>query len=406
MANYILKSVKLYRNGDLEDARDVYLSNGKLVDAPVESSVEIDADGMELYPGLCELLVDSQAPEREAVYTFEHLEEAMLRGGYISVLIDSPANPIDDFRMCQELHVIAKSMKDVEVLFAGSLTIDDKGSELTEVLSMAENGIKNFTYGLKGVPEELSFFRSALEYVSQLESRVFIMPLESSLAREAHVHEGLNSDMLGMKGIPVEAEQIAVYKAIKMSKLTGCSIHLRGLSSAESIEMVEQAKQNGVDVSCDIALLSLLFNDSEIINLNSAFNVRPPLRNEEERHKLIECILDGKVDAISSMHIPRLYQDKLTGFETAKPGSLGLETAFLALKNILEEEIGKTEFLKKIVPLISFKPQKIINSNKEGYFLWNPLGEVKIDKDFFAGWVYNSPFLSSVMRGKIEKTLF
>jgi dihydroorotase len=359
----------------------------------------------QVLPAFCDLSVDCRAPAHEDVYSFDALHSAMQRGGYACAFVDSLQNPIDDERLAREYAACTTGVNTgTKLVFAASLTKNHLGKEMSELKSLLNAGFRFFTAGYSSsISSDL--LRSSLDYAAPLQTRIFFRPLNLSLASNGLVHEGAVSDMLGLKGIPVEAEWIEVYRIIQLARLSGCPVHLSGLTSGESVELVTQAKKSGVDISCDVALMNLIFSDEVLESLHSRYHVFPVIRGEKERHQLLRCVRDMSIQGISGFHKPQLLQDKLTNFEDSLDGALSLETSFAVACSCLREELGDDVFHQNVIPLLSSVPAAVLGVDlSDSYVLWNHTQEWEVDESCFAGAVFNSPWLGEKLQGKAVAT--
>lgn len=400
MSRYFIKNVRLL-NSDSSAPEDI-----SIVDSQIETGIPdgaegiIDAGGSWLVPALAELWVDPRSPKRNDIYTYSQLQEAMLKGGYQFALADSADNCCDDSGLVHDFS-IATAMLDTEVLQAGAVTVAHEGTELTEMLTMQQMGISVLTTG-PGIPQNTGVLRSVMVYAAQTGMKLFVLPVEETLTLGA-VHEGVVADTLGMQGSPVEAEEIAVFRCLKLAELSGCAIHLRHITSLQSLQLIQEYRERGLDVTCDVGLYHLLFDDKSLFDLNSALHLPVPLR--DTRRGLWDALWNGQIDAISCGHIPCLPQDKQTYFEDSLPGAIGLETSLSALHSqMLIEYPGKS--WKDILPFLSEKPKSILRAQStSGWFLWDPDADLPVQTDSYSGYVENSPLLGKTLKGKVLQTL-
>lgn len=329
MSKILLQGVRPYVNGKLAAATDMLLENGKWSKASADGAVKVDASGALALPALFALGVDFQEPVRDDIYNLEDGFAAMRLGGFAGALYESSANPLDDMPKLKSMQQAASSTGlDVRFLGAFSTGFENKG--LAEMLELSEGGVAGFGDG-GHIGGSLRFLRLAMEYGAMTGKRFFIHPMEKSLRHVGLVHEGVYSDTLGMKGIPRQAETIAVYEMLELSAWLQVPIHLRQLTCAESIELVARARARGQDVTCDVGIYHLLFDDSCLFELDSHLNIQPPVRSAADREALWQGLLAGTVQAISCNHLPVLPQDKEVNFEDAMPGAISLEVALSAL---------------------------------------------------------------------------
>ena len=174
---------------------------------------------------------------------------------------------------------------------------------------------------------------------------------------------GFTSTRLGLKGIPSEAETLAVYRALSLSKRTGCPIHLTRLSTAQSVELMRQFRADGTPVTCDVAVHQLFFTEERIRGYDPAARVSPPFRSESDRCALIRGINDGTIDAIASGHSPQSLLEKEVEFEAAGFGTSSLETTLPAVLTLVSQ--GQLD-LQRAVDALCLQPAWIVGQRSPG----------------------------------------
>jgi len=387
----LLKNVRPFAKGSWQNEQDILLGNGTNCPA-------IDGSGSLALPALFAIGADFQEPARDDVYSFADGFEAMRRGGFYGCLYESKANPIDDLQQLVSFRQICeKSNSNISILSSFSKANEHKN--ISEMLELANGGAAGFGDG--GVfPENLRFLRMIFEYGKATGKIFYFHPLEQNLCSSGVVNEGLYSDTIGFKGIPEQAETIAVYRILEFSEWFGVPVHLREISCGKSLDLISKAKTKGVKVSCDVGIYHLLFDDSSLLNLSSEYRFNSPLRTESDKNALWSGLLDGTVQSISCNHFPVRKQDKQTNFEDACPGAASLEIALSALWHITAEKTsGHPELL------LNWLGAGTLNMEKpENLILFNPDLEWEVEENTFAGSVCNSPLLGKRLKGKIIGT--
>jgi dihydroorotase len=283
-----------------------------------------------------------------------------------------------------------------EIFLLASFSRANEHKNISEMLELANGGA--FGFGDGGLPVgNLRFLRMVFEYGRATGKTFYLHPLESNLYCPGVVNEGVYSDTMGFKGIPEQAETIAVYHILEFSKWFGVPVHLREISCKKSIDLITAARKNGVNVSCDAGIYHLLFDDSALLTLSSEYRFSSPLRTEEDREALWNGLISGAVQYISCNHFPVRKQDKQTNFEDAIPGAVSLEIALSALWNEADEKTsGHPERLLDWFGAKTLEPEKPAN-----LILFNPDIKWEAEESAFAGSVCNSPMLGKVLQGKI-----
>lgn len=388
-------------NGEFQAEQNICLLCNCESGQKSEVKQEINAKGLLALPTLYALGVDFREPNRDDVYSFADGFEAMKRGGFTSALYESAANPIDDLPKLRSIRQICN--KKFNISFLASLSVENLHKNISEMLELSNGGAFGFGDGSHPVGN-LRFLRMALEYGNITGKTFYLHPLEPNLAQAGTVHEGVYSDTMGFKGIPEQAETIAVYQILELSKWFDTPVHLREISCAWSLSLIAQAKKQGVKVSCDVGIYHLLFDDSSLTSLSSEFRFNSPLRTAKDRERLWKGLLNGTIDKISVNHFPVRPQDKQTNFEDSVAGSVSLE---IALSALWQEAANQTEgHPEKIFEWLGDEPKKqmgIDDANKN-LILFDPECEWTVTEKTFAGAVCNTPLLNKTLKGKIVGT--
>jgi dihydroorotase len=402
--NYkVLNPQILKSNGELETKEFIYISEGKWTSEEPKGFVELEGKDLILLPLLTELSADFKEPGREYVYSLQEGAEAMRRGGFSKVLLSPNSKPVID----ESTHVEGLKQKTlglgVDMLISAALSKDLNDKLLPEIVEMIAEGATAISNGLRPLPET-KFLLSAMKYASQVEARIHLFPLEKDLDLPHYFPEGPLASSYGLKAIPKIAEEISVYRILQLAKHTKCSIHIMHITSMESVRLIEVFKKQGVDVTCDVSIHNLQWNEEDLVNLDPALHVIPPLVNKKVQDELLDAIDKGIVDFVSSQHLPVLPEFKNTIFEASQPGISCLE---ITMSTVLSKSDvgGLTQFVKKNVENSS----KILNSNMEwpaegssvGFSLFNTNSTYVVDSDTFAGRVHNSPFMGKELKGQV-----
>jgi dihydroorotase len=385
----LIKNVRPFANGFWQKEQDISIEN--------ENAIEIDGSGLLVLPALFAIGADFHEPARDDVYSFADGLEAMRRGGFYGCLYESKANPIDDLHQLTSFKLICEKA-DLEISLLASFSKANEHKSISEMLELASGGAAGF--GDSGAfPEDLRFLRMVFEYGKATGKTFYFHPLEPYLCSTGVVNEGFYSDTIGFKGIPEQAETIAVYRLLEYSEWFGVPVHLREISCKKSLGLISEARARGVNVSCDVGIYHLLFDDSSLLSLSSEFRFSSPLRTAKDREALWNGLLDGTVQSISCNHFPVRKQDKQTTFEDASPGAVSLEIALSALWQETVEKTGHPERLLEWLGAGDLIPEK-----PENLILFDPNLEWEVGENSFAGSVCNSPLLGKTLKGKIIGT--
>ena len=397
LVNVVLKNAKFWNGKSFELQNEVRLNA-----CETSETVEFDCNGALVMPALFGLGIDFMEPLRDDVYTFADGFDALRKGGFYGGLYESAANPIDDAdkftAMVNRFKSEERGEDAFDIKFLGAYSKGFGTDSLAEMVELAEAGVAGFGDG-NGVIPHSRFLRLAMEYGKMTGKRFFFQPMDKTLRHSGCVHEGAYSDMLGMKGIPRIAETIAAYTVLETARFLQVPVHFKQVTCGETLELVRNARKNGIDVTCDVNLYHLLLDDSCLETLDSAYHILPPIRSAADREALWQGIADGTVNAISVNHTPVLRQDTVVNFEDSVPGALSLEVALPAIWNKLVACVGEA----RAIELLSTAPARLAGAESAGesVVVLAPEKTHKVLESDFAGHVCNSPLTGKVLPSSI-----
>ena len=381
------------------------ISGSKLKDVPV-----IDAKNCVVAPGFCDMHVHFREPGHEYKETIETGSASAAAGGFSTVAVMPNTSPVNDNRSITELIFSqAKKTNLVNVLPIGAITKGLKGESLSDMGELKEAGCIGYSDDGRPVMNS-ELMRRAFEY-----SRMFGLPcIQHSeildLTREGCMNEGIISTELGLKGMPVEAEDIMVFRDICLLRKTGGRLHVAHISSGGAVELVRQAKAKGLPVTCEVAPHHFTLTEEACRNYDTNAKMSPPLRTHEDLELIKEGLRDGTIDIIATDHAPHDVADKQMEFSKACFGIVGLETALpLTLKMVDEKVIT----LQKAVDLLTHQPCRLFNLDKgtlgvgkdADIVIFNPKTQYAIEPEKFKSRSKNSPYKGWKVRGKVLHTL-
>ena len=381
------------------------ISGSKLKDVPV-----IDAKNCVVAPGFCDMHVHFREPGHEYKETIETGSASAAAGGFSTVAVMPNTSPVNDNRSITELIFSqAKKTNLVNVFPIGAITKGLKGESLSDMGELKEAGCIGYSDDGRPVMDS-ELMRRAFEY-----SRMFGLPcIQHSeildLTREGCMNEGIISTELGLKGMPVEAEDIMVFRDICLLRKTGGRLHVAHISSGGAVELVRQAKAKGLPVTCEVAPHHFTLTEEACRNYDTNAKMSPPLRTHEDLELIKEGLRDGTIDIIATDHAPHDVADKQMEFSKACFGIVGLETALpLTLKMVDEKVIT----LQKAVDLLTHQPCRIFNLDKgtlgvgkdADIVIFNPKTQYAIEPEKFKSRSKNSPYKGWKVRGKVLHTL-
>jgi dihydroorotase len=336
-----------------DEMADVALANGVIVaikDIAPEFHADqiIDATGCIVAPGLMDLAVRLREPGHEHAHMLETEMTAAVAGGITSLVCLPDTEPVlDEPGLVEMLRFKAEKLNQCRVYPLGALTRGLAGETLTEMVTLTESGCVAFSQA--EVPlANTQIMQRALQYASTFDIAVWLRPQDSFLGKGVAASGALATRM-GLSGVPVAAETIALHTIFELMKTTGARVHLCRLSSAAGVALVRQAKLDGLRVTCDISINSLHLTDADIGYFDSSARLTPPLRQQRDRDALRAGLLDGTIDALVSDHTPVDEDAKALPFAESEPGATGVELLLsLALKWSQDSGVSLTRALAVI----------------------------------------------------------
>lgn len=296
----------------------------------------IDFEGAALTPSWVDVFADFADPGEEHREDLLTGSTASKQGGMGHVFLVPNTTPAISNKSLVSYILKQADFLPIRLHPFGALSKNIAGKELTEVYDMKEHGAVAFSDGF--VPlQDSQLMLKAMQYVSAVNGVVVQMPHEGSIAKNAQINEGVISVELGLQGIPTLTETLPLARDIALAKYTGCKIHFTGVSTKEGLAMIAKAKSEGYPVTCSVTPHHLCFCDADIVDYDTNFKVKPPLRSKDDMLALRNGILNGTIDCIASHHHPWHGDVKDIEFEAAAFGSASGQVCFQALNHALPE---------------------------------------------------------------------
>jgi dihydroorotase len=348
---------------NLDAIGDVALAAGRIIaiaNTPTGFAPNkvIDANGCIVAPGLVDLAARLREPGHEHEGMLESEMAAAVAGGVTSLVCPPDTDPVlDEPGLVDMLKFRAEKLHQARVFPLGALTRGLQGEILTEMAELTESGCVGFSQA--EVPlANTQVLQRALQYAATFGYAVWLRPQEIHLGRGVAA-SGPLATRLGLSGVPVAAETIALHTIFELMRSTGARVHLCRISSAAGVALVRQAKEQGLAVSCDVSVNSLHLTDVDIGYFDSRMRLNPPLRQQRDRDALREGLADGTIDALVSDHTPVDEDAKTLPFAEAEPGATGLELLLgLALKWGQESGVGLTRALA----VLTSEPARVLGA--------------------------------------------
>jgi dihydroorotase len=415
--------VKIHiKNGHLIDPKnnidaknDVYIAAGKIVGigrAPTGfvANQTIDAKNLIVAPGFVDLSARLREPGSEHKATLTSELQAAATGGVTSLACPPDTNPVlDEPGLVEMLKHRAKQLNLAHVYPLGALTRKLEGKLLTEMCELTEAGCVGFSQADTTITDTQVLWR-AFEYAATFGYTIFLRAEDYYLGKDGVAHDGEIASRLGLKGIPAAAEGLAIASILRIAHETKTKVHLCRLSTAEGVDLVRQAKKQGIQVSADVSAQHCHLTEHDIGFFNSHAHLKPPLRSSRDKNALCQGLKDGSIDAICSDHTPVDDDAKLLPFAEAEAGATGLELLLpLALKWATDNKANLFDAVAKITS----QPASIlgiagghlsINADAD-IAIFNPQHDWKIEASQLISQGKNTPFLGLTLAGKVKYTL-
>jgi len=320
------------------------------------------------------------------------------KSGFTNVALQPNSLPVID-NQSQVSFVLNKSNGFATQLHPiGAFTKNSEGNDLAEMFDMKNAGAIAFGDYNKN-SDNANLLKIGLQYVQDFDGLVIAYCQDKTIKGSGVVHEGLVSTRMGLKGIPALAEELEIARNLFLLEYTGGKMHIPTISSAKSVELIKSAKAKGLNVSCSVAVHNLVLTDDVLTGFDTRYKVTPPLRDENHKKALIEGVLNGTIDFITSDHNPLDVEHKKMEFDNAKNGTIGLESAFGALQTILPLEII-VEKLTNGKNVFGIEKTTVKEGNKASLSLFNPEGNWEFSKENILSKSKNSAFLGQLMKGR------
>jgi dihydroorotase len=410
------------KNGRLIDPRnnidaqlDVYIANkciaaiGHAPEGFVAGQV-IDAAGLIVAPGLIDLAARLREPGYEYMATLESEMDAAVAGGITSLACPPDTEPpLDEPGLVEMLKHRARNLNLARLYPVAALTTALKGCELTEMAELVDAGCVAFSQADAPLTDTRVLFR-AMQYAATFGYSVWLRPQDSFLARDGVAHDGEVATRCGLPAIPVCAETIALATMLSLARETGVKLHICRLSSAAGVEMIRTARQQGLEVTCDVSINHVHLSEMDIGFFDPNCRLTPPLRSLRDRAALRAGLLDGTIDAICTNHAPVDEDAKQLPFAEAESGATGLELLLpLVLKWAQQEKLTLSDALART----TLRPAQILGLDA-GHLsvgaaadvcIFDPEAFWRVEPAALKSQGKNTPFTGQEVQGRVRYTL-
>ncbi len=379
-------------------------------DAPPGDAEVVDCGGLCLAPGLVDMRARIGEPGEEHKETIASASRAAAMGGVTALAcLPDTDPPIDNEAALEFVARRAREMRQVKIFAQACITRGAKGRDLAELGLLAEEGAVAFTDGRRAVADALVMVR-ALAYATAFDLLIVQHPEEPRLAQDGLMNAGEMATRLGLAGIPAVAEVMMIERDLRLVEQTGARYHVAHVSTALALDVIRDAKQRGLRVTCDTAPPYFSLTEMDVGAYRTFAKLSPPLRTEDDRRAVVAAIADGTIDAIASDHDPQDQESKRLPFAAAEPGGIGLETLLpLALELHHRGEVALTDLLGCLTwrpaDLLGLGLGRLSVGGPADLVLFDPDYAWRIEADELASTSKNSPFDRRPVSGRAVRTV-
>jgi len=404
---------------------DILIEDGKIVSIGKTPAIShqpsaikvIDTQGKIVFPGLIDLHTHLREPGHEEEETIATGTRAAAKGGITTVCCMPNTHPVVDNQTTVEFILLkAKNEGVVNVFPIGAITKGLLGEELSEIGELKKAGVVAISDDGETVMNSL-IMRRALEYAKMFSLPVISHCEDKNLSKDGVMNEGYYSTVLGLRGIPKEAEEVMVARDIILAQLTGGHLHIAHVSTAGSVELIRQAKKRGIKVTCETApqyftLTEEMVSKEVITSFDTNTKVNPPLRTKEDVEAIKEGLKDGTIDCIATDHAPHTEEEKNKEYDLAPFGIIGLETLFsLIITELVNKPASGGLSLMEAIAKVTINPARVLKLKQGELKVGSPADITIVDLnkkwkvENFASKSKNSPYLGWQVQGLITITI-
>lgn len=394
---------------------DVCVAAGKVVSIgrePADFAAQrvIEASGLVVAPGLVDLAARLREPGLEHKATLESEMHAAAAGGVTALACPPDTDPpLDEPGLVEMLKFRARNLPGPRVYPVGALTPGLLGAGITEMSELTEAGCVAFSQA-DAVLTDTQVLMRAMQYAATFGYPLWLRPQDPHLSRNGIAHEGAMASTLGLVGIPVVAETLAIGAILQLMRATAARVHLCRLSSAAGLELVRAGKAEGLPLTCDVAAHHLHLTDAELARFDAQSHVIPPLRSEADRLALAQGLADGSVDAVCSDHAPHDDEAKEVPFGESEPGASGVELLLpLTLAWAAAADVGLPAALAAVTSrpaaVLGLGLGRLVEGAPADLCIFDAQARWTVTRESMRSQGRNSPFLGRELRGRPRYTV-
>ncbi|MBS3913120.1 MAG: dihydroorotase [Bacteroidetes bacterium] len=414
MSSILIKSATISDPGNTRDGQklDILLHEGTIVKMAPSITDTADqtifADGYFLGAGFVDCFATCGEPGEEWKEDLRSLSEAASAGGFTSVAALCGTQPVSDSSAVITSVLEKSKTLSCRIMPLGTATKGKLGKELAEYFDMRNAGAVAVTDGLQSL-NNAGMRSRIMEYAGNSEIPFLDFPFDSSLAIHGTMHDGIVSNGMGLKGIPTVSESTAIAECLKLAEWLKTPVRLLGVSSAESVVLIREAKKKGMEVYAAVPVLNLVMTDANLSEFDENCKVLPPLRTDKDRSELIRGLEDDTLDAVYSNHVPQDTENKTVEFEYAAFGASNIQVVFGMLLAAKPSDIDAEFISKKLASgprkFLGMEMAKIEVGSSIDLTIFSTVGTWIWDTKTAKGKSKNSPFYGREIKGNVLGTV-
>jgi len=383
---------------------DILIKNGIISDISenIKNSKnfkEISYPNLHVSTGWFDYSVSTGEPGYEERENILNTLSVASKSGFTSIGVQPNTLPLTEKNTEIEYFKSIAKNSNVNIYPIGVLTKQSDGKELAELFEMKSAGAIGFGDYKRSIKNP-NILKLALLYTKDLNCPIFSYPMNEKISNDGVMNENKTSTMLGLKGIPNISEEIQIMRDITILEYTGGNLHIPTISTAKSLELIRQAKNKGLNITCSTCIHNLFFNDENLISFNTNFKVLPPLRTQYDIDELIKGVKDGSIDMVTSDHNPLDIELKNVEFDNADFGTIGLESFFGAMNTIFSAKTT-INVLTRGKKLFGIEDSSITIGAQADISLFNPISNYTFSENKIFSISKNSIFKDSVLKGLV-----
>ena len=408
--NILIKQAKILASNSpfYNKTMDILIEGGIIVEikksiTPKGNFKTIEGEELNVSNGWVDMQAVAGDPGFEHKETLETLIKGAAAGGFTTVCIHNNNNPALHNKSQIEYVLNKTENKLVTVLPFGTITVEGKGKDLAEMHDMKTSGAVGFS-DYKHPIKDAGMVMRALQYSENINSFVVTFCDDESISHGGQINEGDISTSLGLKGIPVLAEELNLQRNLAILEYIGGKLHIPTISTKGSVDLLKKAKANGLNVTCGVAAVNLFLDDSSLTDFDTNYKVNPPLRAKKDVQALRNAVTTGIIDVIVSDHLPQDIESKDLEFDLADFGMINLQTAFScaveALKDKNIDAIVKT-MSDNAYGILGLKMPVIEEGSAANLTLFSVKENTTLTEKTNFSRSKNSPFFNKELAGKV-----